>query len=82
MISETTRAIIDQAKCIYAVQREAWEATRKGEYVAIEPKSGEFFFAPTFDEAVRAARAKFPKRVSHTMRVGQEAVFFIGLMES
>jgi len=82
MISETTRSVIEQAKCIYNAQKKMWEATHNGEYVSIEPESGECFFAASFDAAVRAARAKYPQRLTHTMRVGHDAVFFIGLMES
>ena len=82
MISETTRSVIDQAKCIYNAQKKAWEASHNGEYVSIEPQSGEYFFAASFDAAVRAARTKYPERLSHTMKVGHDAVFFIGLMES
>ena len=82
MISETTRSVIDQAKCIYNAQKKAWEASHNGEYVSIEPQSGEYFFAASFDAAVRAPRTKYPERLSHTMKVGHDAVFFIGLMES
>jgi hypothetical protein len=82
MISETTRSVIDQAKCIYNAQKKAWEASHNGEYVSIEPESGEYFFAASFDAAVRAARTKYPERLSHTVRVGHDAVFFIGFMES
>ena len=82
MLSETTRSVIEQAKCIYNTHRKVCEASRNGEYVSIEPKSGECFFAASLDAAVRAARAKYPERLSHTMRIGHDAVFFIGLMES
>jgi hypothetical protein len=81
MISETTRSVIDRAKRIYALHRERWEADRPNQFVAIEPESGDYFFGDTFDAAVRAARTKHSARVSHTLRVGQDAAFHIGLME-
>ena len=30
MISETTRSVVDQAKCIYNAQKKAWEASHNG----------------------------------------------------
>ena len=82
MISETTRSVIEQAKSIYTEQKAVWEVVRSGEYVAIEPESRECFFAPSFDAAVRAARTRYPKRLSHTMRIGHDAALYIGCMES
>jgi hypothetical protein len=82
VISETTRTIIDQAKSLYELHKLTWEASHIGEYVSIEPQSGEFFFATSFDAAVRAARSRFPERISHTIRIGHDATLFIGRMES
>ncbi len=82
MISQQTRSVIEQAKCIFASQKANWEKTNSGQFVAIEPASRECFFAETFDAAVRAAREKHPDRLSYTLRIGHEAVFHIGLMES
>lgn len=82
MISQETRSIIERAKVIYETHRVDWEESRLGEFVSIEPTSGEWFFAESFDAAVRAARLKFPDRVSHTIKVGYGATIFIGHMES
>lgn len=82
MISEKTRSVIDRAKRIYSVHSERWEAERANQFVAIEPESGDYFFGDTLDAAVRAARTEYPTRVSHTLRVGHDAAFHIGLMES
>ncbi|MBA4032056.1 MAG: hypothetical protein C0478_14360 [Planctomyces sp.] len=82
MISEETRLVIEQSKRIFDLHRQEWVATRSGQFVAIEPDSGEWFFAESFDAAVRAARTKYPDRLSHTLRIGHEAVFFIGQMGS
>jgi hypothetical protein len=49
--------------------------------VAIEPESQEFFIGQSFDSAVTAARTAYPNRVSHTIRIGHQAAFHIGLME-
>ena len=82
MISDRTRSVMEQAKCIYNTHKAGWESSRSGEYVSIEPQSGDFFFAKSFDAAVRAARTRYPERISHTMKIGYDATFFMGRMES
>lgn len=82
MISEKTRSVIERAKVVYEAHRADWERCHLGEFVSIEPESGEWFFAESLDAAVRSARLKFPDRISHTMRVGHGATIFIGNMES
>ena len=81
MISNETRVVIDQAKAIYERYREALEAEHRDQFVAIEPVSGDRFVADSFNAAVRAARSAHPSRLSHTIRIGHDAVFHIGLME-
>ncbi len=82
MISAETESVIHRAKQIYAKQLQAQlEAEHLNRYVAIEPDSGDHFVADTFDAAVRAARAKYPSRLSHTIRIGHGAAFHIGGMQ-
>ena len=50
-------------------------------FVAIQPESGEYFLGDTFDEAVTLARAKYPSRLSHTIRIGHCAAFHMGGMQ-
>ena len=79
MVSAETRAVIDRAKRIYAEQlRAVLEPQHLNRFVAIEPESGEYFLADTFDEAVKSARAKHPSRLSHTIRIGHRAAFHLG----
>jgi hypothetical protein len=82
MISDTTRSVIELAKVVYRVHKVEWEKSHPGKFVAIEPVSGEWFIADSFDAAVRAARSGHPDRVSHTIRIGHDAALFIGRMES
>jgi hypothetical protein len=79
MVSAETKSVIDRARRIYAdrLQHEL-ESDHSGRFVAIEPESGEHFLGDTFDEAVKAARTKYPTRLSHTIRVGHGAAFHIG----
>lgn len=79
MVSAETKAVIAQAKHIYTtrLQREL-EAQHANRFVAIEPESGEYFLADSFDEAVKSARTKYPTRLSHTIRIGHRAAFHLG----
>src|SRR6476620_9726902 len=79
MVSAETKLVIDRAKQIYANQLQAdLEARHRDRFVAIEPESGEYFLGDTFDEAVKSARAKYPSRLSHTIRIGHRAAFHMG----
>lgn len=82
MVSDETRSVMERAKHLYASQLQAdLESEHTGRFVAIEPESGEYFLGDTFDEAVRAARTKYPSRLSHTIRIGHRAAFHIGGMQ-
>ena len=79
MVSAETKSVIDRAKQIYANQLQtALESQHRDRFVAIEPESGDHFLGDTFDEAVKSARAKYPSRLSHTIRIGHRAAFHIG----
>ena len=81
MVSEETKSVILRAKEIYEQRLKSnLEANHRDQYVAIEPDSGDFFIAETFDEAVKLARSKYPSKLSHTIRVGHAAAFHIGEM--
>ena len=83
MVSAETRSVIDRAKQIYAQGLQmALERAHRDRYVAIEPDSGEYFLGDTFEQAVRAARGKYPARSSHTMRIGHAAALHIGVLQS
>ena len=73
MVSAETKSIIARAKQIYA---DSLQAALEPQHK--DPESGEYFLADTFDEAVRSARAKYPSRLSHTIRIGHRAAFNIG----
>jgi hypothetical protein len=79
MVSADTRAVIDRAKRLYAERLQPLlEPQHRNRFVAIEPESGDYFLGDTFDEAVRSARAKYPSRLSHTIRIGHRAAFHLG----
>ena len=81
MVSADTKSLIERAKRIYAEQlQDVLERQHRNRFVAIEPESGEYFVADTFDEAVKSARAKHPARLSHTIWIGHRAAFHMGGM--
>jgi hypothetical protein len=82
MVSDETKYVIERAKAIYERDlRDGLESEHRDRFVAIEPESGDHFLAGSFDAAVRAARSKYPSRLSHTIWIGHRAAFSIGLME-
>jgi hypothetical protein len=81
MVSDSTRTVIQRAKEVFEQHREKLESEHRDQFVAIEPESGDYFVEDTFDAAVKAARIAHPSRLSHTIHIGHEAAFHIGLME-
>ena len=79
MVSADAKSVIDRAKRIYVEQLQTvLEPQHLNRFVAIEPESGEYFLGDTFDAAVKSARAKYPSRLSHTIRIGHRAAFHLG----
>lgn len=79
MVSAQTRSVAERARRICDEHlRAALEADHTGRFVAIEPESGDHFLDDTLDGAVRAARAKYPSRLSHVVRVGHPAALHLG----
>jgi hypothetical protein len=82
MASVESKSIIDRAKRLYADQLQSeLESRHRDQFVAIEPQSGDYFVADTFDAAVKAARAKHPTRLPHAIRIGHPAAFHLGRLE-
>lgn len=81
MLSDNLRRAALKAKQLYQEKyRNALEENNRGEFVCIEPESGEYFLGGTFDDAVNKAIDAYPDRMTHTLRVGHEAALHIGVM--
>ncbi len=79
MISEHSKAIANKAKRIYAEQLQSrLEDEHRGQFVAIEPESGEHFIASSFSDAVASARSVHPNRIAFVIRIGHDAALHIG----
>ena len=81
MLPSERRSLVSKAKALFESMRLRLEQEFGGQFVAIEPESQEFFVGQSFDSAVSAARTAHPNRVSHTIRIGHQAAFHIGIME-
>lgn len=69
------RQLSEEGKRIYEELRETLEPEHKGEYLAIEVGSGDYFIGKTIEEVGRKARKKFPDEVFHLVRIGYPGVF-------
>jgi len=63
-----------RGKEVYSRIRAQLELEHKGEIVAIEPESGEYFLGRTTIEAIDKAEEKYPDKVFYLVRVGHRAV--------
>jgi hypothetical protein len=58
------------------------EHSHPGQFVAIEPESGDYYLGRSLSEAIGAARRAHPDRLAYAVRVGQEPAIHIGRIES
>ena len=79
MVSDEQRQVAAAARAKYEQLRGELELTHSNDFVAIEPSSGEYFTGRTLTDAISAARAKYPDRLVHTIRVGHRAAVHFGL---
>ena len=54
------------------------EPTHDGEFVAIEPDSGQYFLERTATAALVAARSAMPNKLFYLTRVGRETAHTVG----
>ena len=70
---------VQKAEAIYESRLQGiLEPCHEHEFVAIEPESGEYFLGKTLNDAAKAARAAYPSRLTHVMRVGHKAAIHLG----
>jgi len=81
MRSRESKMIADKARGLYDEKyRHALEESNHGEFICVEPESGEYFLGATFDEAVNKSIDAYPDRLTHTLRIGHSAAFHLGVM--
>jgi len=68
--------LVDKGKEIYEKKlKDKLEPKHKGEIVAIDVKSGDYFVGRDMTEADKKAREKHPDDVFYMVRIGHRAVF-------
>ncbi len=81
MLSDNLKRVALKAKQLYQEKyRAELEETNRGAFVCIEPESGEYFLGATFDDAVNKSIDVYPDRMTHTLRVGHDAAFHLGVL--
>lgn len=79
VIGLSQHEVVEAAEQLYASQlKSILEPMHDGEFVAIEPVSGEHFLGPTLSTAIQAARQVYPTRLPYVMRVGTEPAIHLG----
>ncbi len=68
------------AKSVYTQKLQSQlETEHWGEFVAIEPESGDYFLGKTLSDAIASSRAKYPDRLAHAIRIGHKAAICFGM---
>jgi hypothetical protein len=82
MLSENLKRVAVKAKQLYQEKfRTELEESNRGNFVCIEPESGNYFLGRTFDDAVNRAIDVFPVRMTYTLRVGHNAALQLGVLK-
>ena len=83
MPTQDTIDSVNRGRALYDPKlRESLEATNFGDFVAVEPASGDYFLGKTLSEAIQAARAIYTNRFPVVFRVGHKAAIEIGVLNA
>ena len=78
MAERNHKALAIKARTIYNQQlKGSLETCCRGQFVAIEVDSGDYFLGPTPLEAVKNGKAKYPPKAFHIMKVGYKAAVLL-----
>ncbi|MBC8521813.1 MAG: hypothetical protein H8D26_07495 [Methanomicrobia archaeon] len=67
--------LVEKGKEIYKKIKDKLEPAHKGEIVAIEVKTGDYFLGKDLIEADEKAREKYPDEVFYFNKIGYRAVY-------
>ncbi len=67
--------LVDKGEEIYRKIRDKLEPEHKGEFVAIEVGSGEYFLGKSPQIADGKASEKYPDKIFYLVRIGRRAAF-------
>jgi hypothetical protein len=81
MPSTESSDLVRRAQSLYVQKLKArLEVTNEGDFVAIEPDSGDYFIGKTLSEAIQFARAAHPDRLPFALRVGHKNTVELGVV--
>jgi hypothetical protein len=69
------KELVEKGKEIYRKIKDRLEPAHKGEIVAIEVKTGDYFLGKDMVEADEKAREKYPDEVFYFNKIGYRAVY-------
>ena len=69
------KELVEKGKEIYRKIKDRLEPVHKGEIVAIEVKTGDYFLGKDMVEADEKAREKYPDEVFYFNKIGYRAVY-------
>lgn len=72
----------EEGKRIYEELKETLEVEHKGEYLAIEVETGDYFIGKTIEKVSQKARKKYPDKVFHLVKIGYPGVFNLSTFAS
>lgn len=72
----------EEGKRIYEELKETLGPEHKGEYLAIEVESGDYFIGKTIEDVDQKVRKKYPDKVLHLVRIGYPGVFNLSTFAS
>jgi len=72
------KTLAAKARAIYSQHlKQTLEACCRGQFVAIEVDSGEYFLGSTPLEAIKSGKAKYPEKPFHVMKVGYKSAILL-----
>jgi hypothetical protein len=78
-MNDVDHELVHAAERLYETRyRSQLEPAHNGEFIAIEPVSGDFFLGKTLSAAIQAARQTHPTRLPYAMRVGAHPAIHLG----
>lgn len=69
-VPPNTQEVLKKGHEIYENKKAELEPENNGKYITIEVDSGDYFIGNTREEAVSAARIKYPKVILYVRRIG------------
>jgi hypothetical protein len=69
----TKEEFVRKGEEIYETIKRMVEDERKGEMVAIDVETGDYFIAPSIIKAVKKVREKYPSKIFYIERIGYRA---------